>query len=64
VLQNLKPWMPAPPRLRSLDEPAVVEPVAPSLVSTAISSQDGPQVEDSKGPAPRGGDGQVTVSAE
>ncbi|WP_319463025.1 stress response protein [Micromonospora sp. RTP1Z1] len=43
VIQNLKPWMPAPPRLRSSDEPQPVEPVAPSLVSTAISSQDGPQ---------------------
>ena len=46
VLQNLKPWMPAPPRLRSADEPASVEPVAPSLVSTAISSQDGPASDD------------------
>jgi hypothetical protein len=43
VLQNLKPWMPAPPRLRSLDETTVPEPVAASLVSTAISSQDGPE---------------------
>lgn len=42
VIQNLKPWMPAPPRLRSPDEPQPVEPVAASLVSTAISSQDGP----------------------
>ncbi|AGL19467.1 hypothetical protein [Actinoplanes sp. N902-109] len=42
VLQNLKPWMPAPPRLRSADEPVAVEPVAGSLISTAISSQDGP----------------------
>ena len=45
VLQNLKPWIPAPPRLRSLEETAVPEPVAPSLVSTAISSQDGPLPE-------------------
>ncbi len=43
VIQNLKPWMPAAPRLRSPDEPKPVEPVAASLVSTAISSQDGPQ---------------------
>jgi hypothetical protein len=42
VVQNLKPWMPAPPRLRSADEPTPTEPVSPSLVSTAISSQDGP----------------------
>ena len=41
VIQNLKPWMPAPPRLRSPDEP-LPEPVPISLVSTSISSQDGP----------------------
>ena len=41
VIQNLKPWMPTPPRLRSPDQPQPVEPVAASLVSTAISSQDG-----------------------
>jgi hypothetical protein len=45
VLQNLKPWIAAPPRLRSSDETAVTEPVAKSLVSTSISSQDGPQPE-------------------
>jgi hypothetical protein len=43
VLQNLKPWLAAPPRLRSADEPLVVEQVTKSLVSTAISSQDGPE---------------------
>lgn len=43
VLQNLKPWISAPPRLRSADEPTSTEPVTKSLVSTAISSQDGPQ---------------------
>ncbi|MBU2670574.1 stress response protein [Actinoplanes bogorensis] len=42
VLQNLKPWMQAPPRLRS-PEDVVVEPVSPALISTAISSQDGPE---------------------
>ncbi|HLL67863.1 MAG TPA: hypothetical protein VK453_19425 [Micromonosporaceae bacterium] len=42
VIQNLKPWMPAPPKLRSSDEPLALYDVAPSLVSTAISSQDGP----------------------
>ncbi|GAB2591826.1 hypothetical protein Aab01nite_38490 [Paractinoplanes abujensis] len=42
VLQNLKPWMQAPPRLRSPEE-VVAEPVSPALVSTAISSQDGPE---------------------
>jgi hypothetical protein len=41
VIQNLKPWMPAPPRLRTADDVQPVEPVSPSLVSTAISSQDG-----------------------
>lgn len=54
VIQNLKPWMPAPPRLRSTDEPQPIEPVAASLVSTAISSQDGPEA-----PAPA-----VTASAD
>ncbi|WP_240942864.1 stress response protein [Planosporangium thailandense] len=47
VIQNLKPWMPAAPRLRSPDDPKPVEPVPASLVSTAISSQDGPQSEGS-----------------
>jgi hypothetical protein len=41
VIQNLKPWMPAPPRLRSADDIEPTEPVTPTLVSTAISSQDG-----------------------
>jgi hypothetical protein len=41
VIQNLKPWMPAPPRLRSDEDIQPIEPVAPSLISTAISSQDG-----------------------
>jgi hypothetical protein len=41
VIQHLKPWMPAPPRLRTPEEIQPVEPVSPSLVSTAISSQDG-----------------------
>ncbi|MFI5916072.1 stress response protein [Dactylosporangium sp. NPDC051541] len=43
VIQNLKPWMPAPPKLRLAEETIPVEPVAPSLSSTAISSQDGPE---------------------
>jgi hypothetical protein len=47
VLQNLKPWIAAPPRLRPADELPVTEPVAKSLVSTSISSQDGPQPEES-----------------
>lgn len=45
VIQNLKPWMPAPPRLRSSDDLQPTEPVRESLVSTAISSQDGPDTE-------------------
>ncbi len=43
VIQNLKPWMPAPPKLRLQEEIVDVEPVRPALVSTAISSQDEPQ---------------------
>jgi hypothetical protein len=43
VLQSLKPWSPAPPRLRPTDEPASAEPVSSSLIATAISSQDGPE---------------------
>ncbi|MEV6365602.1 stress response protein [Micromonospora musae] len=46
IIQNLKPWMPAPPRLRSPEEITPVQPVAPSLVSTAISSQDTPDISD------------------
>lgn len=42
VIQNLKPWMPAPPRMRSTDDALAVEPVPPALVSTALSSQDEP----------------------
>jgi hypothetical protein len=45
VIQNLKPWMPAPPKMRSAEEAVLAQPVSPSLVSTAISSQDGPQTE-------------------
>jgi hypothetical protein len=45
VIQNLKPWMPAPPKLRSPDEIIEPEPVAKGLVSTAISSQDGPETD-------------------
>jgi hypothetical protein len=41
VIQNLKPWMPAPPRLRSDEDIQPTEPVIPSLISAAISSQDG-----------------------
>jgi hypothetical protein len=57
VLQNVKPWMPAPPRLRSLEEPVTTEPVSPALISTAISSQDGPDADGKREEASR-----VTVS--
>jgi hypothetical protein len=43
VIQNLKPWMPTPPKLRSPEEAIEVEPVPAALSSTAISSQDGPE---------------------
>ncbi|MET7963508.1 stress response protein [Micromonospora zamorensis] len=42
IIQNLKPWMPTPPRLRTPEDVTPVQPVAASLVSTAISSQDSP----------------------
>ena len=45
IIQNLKPWMPAPPRLRTPDDVTPVQPVAASLVSTAISSQDAPEFD-------------------
>ena len=52
VIQNLKPWMPAPPRLRSTQDTEPAEPVAASLVSTSISSQDGPDTEAAGGRQP------------
>ncbi len=51
VIQGLKPWMLAPPRMRSAEDAVPTEPVAPSLISTAISSQDGTEPE----PEPRSG---------
>jgi hypothetical protein len=42
VIQNLKPWMPAPPKMRSAEDAVAVEPVQAALVSTALSSQDDP----------------------
>ncbi|MEU2986461.1 stress response protein [Micromonospora aurantiaca] len=45
IIQNLKPWMPAPPRLRTSEDVIPVQPVASSLVSTAISSQDSPEFD-------------------
>jgi hypothetical protein len=46
VVQNLKPWAPAAPKLRStapVQDEIAEQNVAPSLVSTALSSQDGPE---------------------
>ncbi|GAA4438905.1 stress response protein [Phytohabitans houttuyneae] len=68
VIQNLKPWMPAPPRLRTPEDIQPVEPVSPSLVSTAISSQDGattnpPVVEQRKVDEPRSPADAVHVGA-
>jgi len=56
VIQNLKPWMPAPPKMRSAEETIEVEPVPAALVSTAISSQDGPQVDPPAAPSPASSD--------
>jgi hypothetical protein len=58
VLQSLKPWIPAPPRLRPTDEPASAEPVSSSLIATAISSQDGPE----PAPVPRPAVGAVEAT--
>jgi hypothetical protein len=54
VVQNLKAWSAAPPRLREPSEPR--QPVPTSLVSTALSSQDGadpqpPQLPESPQPS-------------
>ncbi|UJP41462.1 hypothetical protein [Cellulomonas palmilytica] len=53
VVQNLKAWAAAPPRLRSETEVVVTEDpsVPPALVSTALSSQDDPELADSRAPA-------------
>lgn len=40
LVQNLKPWSAAPPRMR---EPVQVQDTSPQLVSTSLSSQDGPE---------------------
>ncbi|MEU7905179.1 stress response protein [Actinoplanes sp. NPDC049118] len=58
VIQNLRPWMPAPPKLRSQEEVVEVEPVRSALVSTAISSQDEPQIRPDAAAEP------VAVNAE
>ncbi|WBC14421.1 stress response protein [Micromonospora sp. WMMA1998] len=61
IIQNLKPWMPAPPRLRTSEEVIAVQPVASSLVSTAISSQDSPEFDTQETP---GGSGSPDHSGE
>ena len=44
VVQNLRPWSAKPPRLRHPELVEVSEPKVPSdLVSTSLSSQDGPE---------------------
>lgn len=50
VVQNLKAWAAAPPRLRS-DAETDQAAVAPALVSTALSSQDDPAPARDGGPA-------------
>lgn len=44
VVQNLKPWAAAPPRIRPEEVFAPPVDVPPALVSTAPSSQDGPEL--------------------
>lgn len=51
VIQNLKQWMPAPPKMRSPEDVIEAEPVSKALISTAISSQDGPEVQTEASPA-------------
>lgn len=48
VIQNLKAWSAAPPKLRhpDADQIAVEQPTPTSLVSTSISSQDEPSTDD------------------
>lgn len=42
VVQHIKPWAATPPRLREVDKP---EDVPSDLISTALSSQDGPETD-------------------
>jgi hypothetical protein len=44
VMQYLKAWSAAPPRVRADSDGTGAEPVSPALVSTALSSQDGAEV--------------------
>ncbi|WP_203433700.1 hypothetical protein [Jiangella asiatica] len=53
VMQHLKAWSAAPPRLRPEPEPGDHRPHVPAaLVSTALSSQDGAQTQPSNGDGP------------
>ena len=49
VMQNLKAWTATPPKLRQAEAEAVAteqqEAPSPALASTALSSQDGPAVD-------------------
>ena len=57
VVQYLKAWSAAPPRVRSDSDGTGAEPVPPALVSTALSSQDGAEMAPepkSAQPAPAG----------
>lgn len=49
VMQNLKAWSAAPPRMREQEEP---QPERDSLVSTSLSSQDGAEPASRPGPVP------------
>lgn len=62
VVQHLKAWAAAPPRLRSEADALATEEgqVAPALVSTALSSQD----DEVPSPASDGGSASVGVSAD
>lgn len=54
VMQHLKAWSAAPPKLRQAEaeEVATEQRTAPALVSTALSSQDGSSPEEPQGDAP------------
>ncbi len=42
AVQHIKPWSATPPKLRDVDK---TEDVTPALISTALSSQDGPETD-------------------
>jgi hypothetical protein len=61
VLQHLKAWASAPPKMRETPEPPA-EPVA--LVSTSVSSQDGPELVDEPDSPPAAPPSGTTVSGD